>query len=217
VNDDDTLTIGLGTTSSRYVEIEPYVFREQDGRRRVVFQEDKDGRVRYLFLADVAPVSAERRDWYERSVVHWGVLAGSLAIFATALFFWPVIAFSVRGLYSPKIMRTGFSAVLSMLGWLLSAVSLGLAAVLLVDVLVNQDEIVFGMTPTIKAVLALTPACAILAALAVLGCLIAWIRGYWRFTGRVHYTLVALAGVGFTWFLYYWNLLSFAPLGIGGA
>jgi CubicO group peptidase (beta-lactamase class C family) len=216
VNDDDTLTVALGSTSSRYVEIEPYVFREQDGRRRVVFQEDKDGRVRYLFLADVAPVSAERREWYERSLVHWGMLAGSLAIFATALFFWPVIAFSVRGLYSPKIRRTGFSAVLSMLGWLLSAVGLGLTAVVLVDAIRNQDEIVFGMTPAIKAALALTPACAVLAALAVLGCLIAWIRGYWRFSGRVHYTLVALAGVGFTWFLYYWNLLSFAPLGIGG-
>src|SRR5262249_17850040 len=39
VNDDDTLTVALGSTSSRYVEIEPYVFREQDGRRRIVFQE----------------------------------------------------------------------------------------------------------------------------------------------------------------------------------
>jgi hypothetical protein len=47
----------------------------------------------------------------------------------------------------------------------------------------------------------------------VLGCLVAWWQGYWRFTGRLHYTLVALAGVAFIWFLYSWNWLT---LGTGG-
>ena len=28
------------------------------------------------------------------------------------------------------------------------------------------------------------------------------------------YTLVALAGIGFTWFLHYWNLLTFGVSGI---
>jgi hypothetical protein len=49
--------------------------------------------------------------------------------------------------------------------------------------------------------------CTVLVALTVLGCLIAWLAGYWRLGGRLHYTLVALAGVGFVWFLYHWNLL----------
>jgi hypothetical protein len=47
----------------------------------------------------------------------------------------------------------------------------------------------------------------------VLGCLVAWRQGYWRFTGRLHYTLVALAGVAFIWFLYSWNWLT---IGTGG-
>jgi CubicO group peptidase (beta-lactamase class C family) len=213
VNDDDTLTISTVTRSSRYVEIEPYVFREQDGRRKVVFQEDDSGRVRYLFLADVPVIAAERRALYERSVVHWGVLAGSLTLFLTALLFWPVVAFSVRGLSSPKIKRTLFSAFLSILAWLLSAVSIGFTAGLLV-VMLDPNEIVFGLSPTVKALLALTPVCGVLAALAVLGCLIAWFKGYWRLTGRIHYSLVALAGIGFTWFLYYWNLLPLGFLGI---
>jgi CubicO group peptidase (beta-lactamase class C family) len=213
VNDDDTLTISTATRSSRYVEVEPNVFRELDGRRKVVFQEDENGRVDRLFLADVPVIAAERRAWYERSLVHWGMLAGSLTLFLTALLFWPVIAFSVRGLPSPKIKRTRFSAFLSILAWLLSAVSIGFTVGLLV-VMLDPDQIVFGLSPSVKILLALTPICAALAALAVLGCLFAWIKGYWRLTGRIHYTLVALAGIGFTWFLYHWNLLPTEFLGI---
>jgi CubicO group peptidase (beta-lactamase class C family) len=213
VNDDDTLTISIGSRSGRYVEVEPYVFRELDGPNRFVFQEDKDGKIRYLFMADLPIVAAERREWYERSLTHIGLFAGCLAIFVTALFFWPVIAFSVRGLSSPNIRRTWFSAILSILGWLLSAACLGFVGVL-AFALKDPDEIVFGLTPFLKNLLALTPALAILTAIAVLACLIAWLKGYWRFTGRVHYTLVALAGVGFTWFLYYWNLLPLDWIGM---
>jgi hypothetical protein len=46
-------------------------------------------------------------------------------------------------------------------------------------------------------------------ALTVLGCLIAWKNRYWRLSGHVHYSLVALAGVGFVALLYYWNFLTF--------
>ena len=31
---------------------------------------------------------------------------------------------------------------------------------------------------------------------------------YWGVAGRVHYTLVALAGLVVVWLLYYWNLLN---------
>jgi hypothetical protein len=34
------------------------------------------------------------------------------------------------------------------------------------------------------------------------------VRGYWSPTGRVHYSLVALAALGFVLFLNGWNLLT---------
>jgi hypothetical protein len=104
------------------------------------------------------------------------------------------------------------SAVVSCLAWILSVASIAFA-IGLAFVLKDPSQIVFGLTPPLKALLALTPVCALLAVLTVLGCLIAWRYRYWRVSGRLHYTLVALAGVGFTWFLYYWNLL---PLSFGG-
>jgi hypothetical protein len=214
VNDDDTITISTPNASRRYVEIEPFVFRELDGTRKVVFKEDENGRVLYLFPADAPPVSAVRREWYELSDVQLGLLAGSLAIFASALLFWPALAFSVRGLQSSRIKRTWFSALLSSVAWLLSIVCIAFVIGVAVVLLKDPEEIVFGLTLPLKALLAVTQACAVLTAIVLLGCLIAWTRGYWRLTGRLHYTLVALAGIGFTWFLYNWNLLTFGFSGI---
>jgi hypothetical protein len=208
-NDDDTVTISLGDNTRRYVEVEPFVFRQLDGTGKVVFQEDDKGRVRYLFVSDFPPLSAVRREWYERTVVHWGLLGASTAIFASALLFWPAIAFSVRGMQSPRIRRTRLSGLLSCLGWLLSGVCVAFVAGS-AFVLKDPNEIVFGLPPLLKGLVAVTPFCAILTGIVLLGCLLAWKNRYWRVTGRVHYTLVALAGVAFTWFLYYWNVLTFS-------
>jgi CubicO group peptidase (beta-lactamase class C family) len=213
VNDDDTLTIGSGDRARRYVEVEPFVFREVDGPGKFVFQEDKDGRMRYLFISDMPPLSAVRRQWYELTTVQLGVLAGSAAIFASALLFWPPIAFSIRGLQSPRIRRTGFSALLSILGWLSCAA--GVAFLIMAAVVLRDPiEIVFGLTREMRGLLALPQLCLVLAAVTVLGAAIAWRNGYWRVSGRLHYTLVALAGIAFTGFLYYWNLLTFGFEGL---
>jgi hypothetical protein len=36
---------------------------------------------------------------------------------------------------------------------------------------------------------------------------IAWWKGWWSLAGRLHYTVIALAGLSVTWFLAYWSLL----------
>src|SRR5262249_9774944 len=133
-------------------EVEPLVFRELDGTRQVVFGEDKDGRVRYLFLADVPPLAAERREWYETSTLNWIVLGASLAIFASALLFWPAVAFAVRGLSSERIRRTRWSGVWSGLAWLLSLAGLAFAAGT-VFILQDPSQIVFGLTAPLKVLL----------------------------------------------------------------
>jgi len=212
VNDDDTITADIGGNSKRYAEVEPLVYQELDGSRRIVFQVDAEGRGRALFRADAPVAAATRLKWYESGPLQTGLLAGSVLVFATALLFWPAIAFSVRGLQGPSIKRTRFSAALSILAWLLSLVGIGFAAGLAV-VLNDRNQLLFGLPPLVKGLQAATWASAALTAFTVLGCLVAWRGCYWRFAGRLHYTLVALAGVAFTCFLYSWNWLT---LGIGG-
>jgi CubicO group peptidase (beta-lactamase class C family) len=213
-NGDDTITITAGDKPTRYVEVEPLVFRELDGPRTMVFQEDESGRVRHLFSGEFAPIASVRREWYERSELHGGVIAASLVVFLSALVFWPVIAFCLRGLETPTIKRSTFSTSLSWAGWLLSAVSLGWVIAVAVVCSDPTDAIAFGASPELNALLLVPQFIAALAGVTLLACLVAWVRGYWRLSGRLHYTLVALAGAGFTWFLYYWNLLPFGFQGI---
>jgi CubicO group peptidase (beta-lactamase class C family) len=207
-NKDDTITLSAPFGSRRLVEVEPYVFRELNGSRKVVFQEDRDGDIAYIFMADAPAISAVRRLWYERQDVQLGLLAGCLAVFASALLFWPALAFTVRGGVTPQIKRNWRSGLLSCLAWLSCLASLGFVVGVGI-VLVDPEEIAFGVTPMLKKLLALPQVCVALAAVTVLGCLIAWINRYWRVSGRLHYTLVALAGVGFVAWLHYWNLLTF--------
>lgn len=207
INADETITISNGENSRRYVEKEPYLFREVDGTREALFQQDEQGNVVNLFFGNAPPSSAVRRKWYELSTVQWGLLAVCVGIQLTALLLWPAIGWTVRGLSSPAIQRSRFSAVLSSLAWLMCLLSVIFVVGLMV-VLADPSEIAFGMPPVLQGLLMLTQVIAILAALSLVGCILAWWNRYWRVSGRVHYTLVALAGVGTVWFLYFWNLLT---------
>jgi CubicO group peptidase (beta-lactamase class C family) len=208
VNDDDTITVTSGTGSRRFVEVEPLVFRELDGQQRVVFQQDNTGNIAYVFFADQASRSAVRKRWYELHDLQMDLLGGLAAVFSSALLFWPALAFTVRGGYSPEIKRNWRSGALSCVAWLLSVVSLGFVTGLIL-LIADPNEISFGMWPALKVLLAVTQVCAVLAALTVLGCLMAWKNRYWRLSGRLHYTLVAAAGVVFVAWMYQWNLLTF--------
>ena len=110
------------------------------------------------------------------------------------------------------ILQTVFR-FLSCLAWLLSGVAIAFIVTAAVA-LEEPTDIVFGLPLLLKRALLAPQFIVGLSAVTFLGCLIAWINGYWRFTGRLHYTLVALAGIGFTWLLYYWNLLAFGFEGL---
>jgi hypothetical protein len=211
VNDDGSLSAGSGPRMRRYVQVEPLVFQQVDGRDRIVFREDDQGHITHLFFSDVPAIALVRHTGIEDTRLHWGLLVGAMVVFGTALLFWPAIAFSLRGMRSSSIRRTGFSALLSCLGWLLSATCVGFVAGLLIVFIVLNDpeQIAFGTPRVLKHLLLVPQVCVALTAITLIGSLIAWTKGYWRLTGRLHYTLVALAGVGFCWFLSYWNLLQF--------
>ncbi|MEE8584503.1 MAG: hypothetical protein V3T83_06580 [Acidobacteriota bacterium] len=38
---------------------------------------------------------------------------------------------------------------------------------------------------------------------------LAWKNGYWRLVRRLHYSLFALAALGYVWFYWHWNILGF--------
>ena len=89
-----------------------------------------------------------------------------------------------------------------------SALNSALVIILFIQ-LGRSEEIVYGVPGLTYAGLTAALASPVLMVGVVTLALISWRKRYWRFTTRLHYTLVALAGVAFVWQLWYFNLLGF--------
>ena len=89
-----------------------------------------------------------------------------------------------------------------------SALNTALVIILFIQ-LGRSEEIVYGVPGLAYAGLAVALASPVLMVGVVTLAFLSWRKHYWRFTTRLHYTLVALAGVAFVWQLWYFNLLGF--------
>ncbi|HMP17314.1 MAG TPA: hypothetical protein PKD72_09845, partial [Gemmatales bacterium] len=199
------LQLHSGERTLHLQEVEPGLYEELDGARRLAFRQTETGEM-VLAWEGAAALSEVRVPWYLGGTAQQSLVAGCAGLLLTGLLFWPVVAFFLRGVQTPHLRRSRFSAFLSVLGWLMCLCLLTLLGFLLVQ-LSESDEVVFGLSPTLQLAFRATLLGAALVALTLLGALLAWIQGYWRWTGRLHYTLVALAGTGILWFFYYWNIL----------
>jgi len=204
--DDEGLLIGGGGDRRRFVEIEPMLFQEVDGQRRVAFRQNDNNEVTHLFVAG-APVAFARVPWFETPRFALALIVACVAIFVSAVLGWPLAAFISRG-HGQSLQRSAGSKVATWLAWLTSLTALvviGLAMIPFSD----PEEIVFGIPPLLTGLLLATPAIAALVAGVFVCSIVAWAKRYWRFSARLHYTAVLIAGPAFVWFLQQWNLLGY--------
>jgi CubicO group peptidase (beta-lactamase class C family) len=190
----------------QFVEIEPLVFQQLEGRGRIVFRADAKGRITHAFL-DILPHTAMvKLAWYQTPPFHYLLLAFSVLLFLTAVLGWPLAALSrvlcrrkCTGAAAPKAAR-----------WLAGVMSgLFIASLLCaVSAVSNEKEMMAGVPPILKFGLALPLIAALLGAGALVYLLKAWRKGYWTRCHRLHYTLVFVAALVFLWFLNFWNLLG---------
>jgi hypothetical protein len=75
--------------------------------------------------------------------------------------------------------------------------------------LIGFTEIIYGMPPIAIAWLYLPPIATGLTVSLPIFTVLAWRSRDWTIWQRSHYSLVAIAALGFIWFLDYWNLLGF--------
>jgi hypothetical protein len=185
-------------------------FREIDGQNSLVFRETPDGRITHLFAASGPAVALEKLAWSETPWFNIGLVVACGAVFLSALVGWPIIAFVSRDNPAAVARSTAGSRRASWLAWLTCLAVLVLVGLGLIP-LSDPQEIAYGVPPLVAGILWAMPVVAALAAVVGLCTLIAWGKGYWRLSGRMHYTVVLLAVVAFVWFLYHWNLLRFGP------
>jgi CubicO group peptidase (beta-lactamase class C family) len=227
------LAISAGDQTFTVVEVTPWVFQQVDGQERVVFRPKGDGMV--MLIASTPIYAYTRVAWYDAPTAHMLLVVVCVLLFLSALLLWPlgfVLRAARRRARSRKVGRgvdregvqtaapapQGEQTSKRMAGGLRPWLARWLAGVLctlnvlfllgLGLILSNPADLAFGVTPLLTTLFILALVSAILSVGVVILAFLAWGERFWSVGGRVHYTLVVMATLAFTWELVYWNLLG---------
>jgi hypothetical protein len=210
VNSDGTISWGarnLNGEPKHFREIAPLVFREVNGQDRVAFKKDSSGQM--IMGMDYPFMVILRAPWNESGPFNNVVLFGSLGVLLLTVVLWPIAAL-VRWHYSrslnPAHSRLRFMVrIVCLLDVVFAAAWIGMISALSdpgklndsLDSLLRIVQIV-GWLGGIGTLFALYDA---------------WLaigdknRWWWN---RLHTVAIALACVGFAWFLAHWHMLHFS-------
>jgi CubicO group peptidase (beta-lactamase class C family) len=215
-NGDGTLTIALpplGAKTFRVVEVEPLLFRSEDGFY-FAFGEDQHGHVNRLDMSGsiVDPVSFNRLRWYERGTLHATLAAIGYLIFLS--FAVVTLAGFVLGFFRKGLDDRSSRARIPLLAWRTAALVSALVVLSPILALVWYHLGDPELRPyKIESTLYLSLSALQLAAIPGIALpyftFRIWKGGYWSAKRRVYFSIVALAGVLMIPFFYYWNVLGF--------
>ncbi|MFP4345317.1 MAG: serine hydrolase domain-containing protein [Anaerolineales bacterium] len=202
---DGRLLVSSPLGPQSFIEVEPLLFREERGHDLLLF-EAAEGTAARAYLDSIPFMALEKLEWYEAPPFHYLLIGGSLLLFLSYL-----IALPIYGYVGNRIDPDRAPPTLAIVArWqmvalvLLSFFLVAGFAVVINDVL----ALMTGETELLTTLGGVSVAIAVLALDALVMTFLVWIKGYWRFPARVHYTLVTLGALAFVWVLYYWNLLG---------
>lgn len=207
--EDGRLLVSTGIASEAYVEVEPGLFQHPSRQDRVLFQTDGDGQT-WMHLSDMTPLTSFRAPWYATLAVAATLVVGGILLFLLSAFGWLVAFASCRRqkLPAPRLATVA--------RW--SAVLFGVLLVVIVAMLVGivgdthpdygVPRIFFGAPPALTVLLALPFGLAALALAMVVFAVIAWLKRFWGWFGRLHYSALTATAVAVVWLFWYWKLLA---------
>jgi hypothetical protein len=182
-------TVGHGTPGvsglavvpeSRWIQIEPGVFRDQSSPEIIAFREDGSGRVTHLLKGNFPAAGYTRLPWHGAPESHYVLLAICVPIFLLTPIAWairavrlPASGTRLAGLARWAMGRGGMCVVsLLFLAGMLAVIARG-------------RELLFGITPLARAVLVLPVLSAVLTASTLVLALIALRQCFWGLAGRL--------------------------------
>ena len=199
VNPDHSLSIAGLTVYQKA----PLVFSPQDGTDTFIFHQDDHGKISYLLVNSNQLYAYEPLPWYGTSMFNLLAFGGCYVLLLSV-----VLAAFIGIFRRRKKVKDG-----SRLPGIARIWALVIAAVfLLVPVAAIHYTTLdwkFAFPAYMVAVLALILVASILVIGPVIFTILAWLRRYWGWAGRIHYTLITAALLGMVWLMYYWRLLGF--------
>jgi CubicO group peptidase (beta-lactamase class C family) len=192
----------------RLVQTAPLTFRQEDGKRTVVFQEGEDGEIAYMFWSDLPIIVFEKLPLVERPIFQGGMVIISALLFLATVILWPVAAIVRRhyGISVPPEARLPFAAKL--VAWGASALFLLFLGLFGGSLAMDPNQIAFGPWPGLYRMLSLPLLGVLLALGAIFYALLIWLKDRGRLSGRIYYTVLTLAFLVFLGQLHFWNLLG---------
>jgi CubicO group peptidase (beta-lactamase class C family) len=192
-----------GVGPARLAVAEPGVFQAIDGSARIAFSETEAGVMRASLNEQPYLVYQRVPGWLEPSIQIGGLLASALVF--SGVLVWPVGMARHRG----RELHWGER-------WasLLAIVNVGILSaffVVIVPVLGDPVELLFGMPARLESAMWLPVIAALLVLVQSFVVVSAWTNGFWWPLRRIHYTLLTLvSGLLIAW-CGYWNLVALTP------
>lgn len=200
---DGTLTIPTPMGTMHFVEVAPYFYQQIGGDDKAVFWVNDAGQVTHSFINSFPMMAAERLPWYEAALLHLGLatlavlLSLSTLIAAIAGFF--IVRAQPERPKQPHLARVsrwvlGITSLMCLAFVTLYAISLG-----------NPMLRLTGQRALLDVLSWIALLITLLAAGSIALAVNAWIKKYWRLSGRVHYSLVAIGMTIFAFLLIIYN------------
>lgn len=167
-----------------------------------MFIEMADGQAQAVVLSDFPFMVFHRAKWHEKLLLHIVVAGGALLLFLMSAVALPIIQVRRRRRNAPGPVLP------IILNWALSVLALIITGILAVA-LANPNAVVYGVSTFLAVGFTVGLAVAALTFVSVASAGLAWVNSWWGAGLRVYVTLIALAGLAFTAFLAYWNLLGY--------
>lgn len=192
------------------IEVEPLLFYRSSDDDYVAFEIDEHDRITYMFHPlDLGPAGFERLHWDETTDFQMAVSGFFIITFLSAFVTSPIGRSIVRS--SKKRFPTTSLArwawlIAGLVGTLYLIFPIGLALTLW---LIGFTEIIYGLPPIAIALFYLPLIAAGLTVSLPIFTVLAWRSSDWTIWQKLHYSVIAIAALGFIWFLDYWNLLGF--------
>src|ERR1035438_6084180 len=197
----------LSGQPKHFREIAPLLFREVNGQSLLGFKRDDSGRL--VMAIDFPFMVFQKARWFESSLFNMIILIGSLSVFALTLLLWPVAPL-VRRHYGRKLDLSPAERRWRLLVRMVCAVDLAFVLAFLAALSGASDDpskLNRGLDPVLHIV-------ELIGFVGVLGTLAALYNSsrFWNYRDRwwwakIHHAGIALACLGFSWFVLHWNVL----------
>ena len=187
---------------------EPDLFYRDRDNAYVYFVTDESGKVTHVSNPLYPKIGTYQKvPWYETIWVHLGILAFCVLFFLTAAIAG-IIRLLIRLLGRKKITTPKLIWVRTLAGLIGIFNLIFIIGLPLYLWRWGAWKLVYGVPPVAVGLFGLPVLTSILSAILLVMMLIVWVKNYWSWQGRSHYSLIALAAIIFIPLLAYWNLLG---------